>query len=137
MIVGFGVGALAAPVGVSALMDATTAAAFPATMGVIGLTTALFVMIRMAANPVEIEEERTPYQALPRTTPVAYALDPWSAGEETSEEATDDIADSEAEEPGWREAWFSPENEADLDEPEAPASDDAAPENPDKDGAPD
>lgn len=130
MIVGFGLGALAAPLAVSALMDVASAAAFPAAMGAIALVTAVFVLIRMGASPPLPVEDKTPHQPLPRTTAVAYALDPWSASEEEAEEdapaveSAPDQAETgdEEEEPGWRDAWFTPE--PDEDQPDS--ADDAS-----------
>lgn len=114
MIAGFGVGALAAPLAVSALMSVTGPLAFPAAMGAVALATAVFVLVRLAAEPIRPIDDKAAHQVLPRTTAVAYALDPWTAADEPEEDpsapapaATND-AESEGEEPGWRDAWFSP-----------------------------
>lgn len=137
MIVGFGVGAMAAPGAVSIVMDATSAAAFPAIMGAIALATAIVVLARMSANPAKARGDKTPYQPLPGTTSVVYELDPWAAAEE--EDSTESVSalkaaasstgetvgetvgktlgDSvdETASVGWSDAWFSPNDDEPLD----------------------
>lgn len=121
MIVGFGLGALVAPLAVSGLMEAAGPSAFPAAMGAVAFATAIFVMVRLASEPSRPMEDKTAHMVLPRTTAVAYALDPWSAADEEAADA-DPAREAEAspspetpgdqdEEPGWRDAWFSPETE--------------------------
>lgn len=114
MIVAFGAGALATPLAVSWLMTSVSVAAFPACIGVVAIVTAFVTLMRMAANPTLPPEEKAAHMPLPRTTAVAYALDPWSAADEMDN--VEGVAASssppepdDAAEPGWRDAWFSPE----------------------------
>ena len=89
MIVAFGAGALATPLVVSWLMTEFSDAAFPASIGVVAAATAVVTLARMASNPTLPPEEKSAHLPLPRTTAVAYSLDPWSSTEDVEAAAED------------------------------------------------
>lgn len=142
MLVGFGAGAMASPALIALAMDMVGAGAFPAALGLMALATGTFVVFRIKANEQPPADEKTPHHPLPRTTSMAYALDPWTAPEPAAEapaagdggdgELAGDPASDPASEPapdpppGWRDAWIAPEPEPDptADAPETPKSED-------------
>lgn len=122
MIIAFGAGALAAPLVVAWLMTTFSAAALPASMAAVAIATAVLLLARMASNPTMSAEDKIAHQSLPRTTAVAYALDPWSAASDAAEAVGDDKAPAitladDTEEHGWRDAWFSAEEDETNSDP--------------------
>jgi len=114
MIVAFGAGALAAPLVVAWLMATFSAAALPASMAGIAAATVIVLLARIAAKPTMPAEDKIAHQSLPRTTALAYALDPWAAASADDEPGTADAMSTtmpmdEADEHGWRDAWFTAE----------------------------
>ena len=74
LLVSYAVGAGIGPLGASALMSAVGAVGLFGFAGAVALITAMFALWRMLQRPAA--EDQAPFQPVPRTTPVAYELDP-------------------------------------------------------------
>ena len=88
LLLAFGLGAIAGPLVASAMMDFIAPAALFVYTGIVGAALALLAFGRMFAKTAVSADDKTGFVSLSRTTPVAYALDPWSGDEEAGEEGT-------------------------------------------------
>lgn len=92
LLLAFSIGAIAGPLLASAAMDYIAPGALFAYTGIIGAALGLLALARIFAKTAVSTGEKTGFVALSRTTPVAYALDPWHAGEETKADRKDTVA---------------------------------------------
>ncbi len=81
LLLAFGLGAIAGPLVASAMMDFFAPLALFAYTGAIGVGLALLSIVRIASKSAVSGGTKTEFVALSRSTPVAYALDPWSGDE--------------------------------------------------------
>lgn len=86
LLLAFGLGAIAGPLLASAAMDFFSTGALFAYTGAIGAGLGLLSLARIFAKPAVSTDDKTGFVALSRTTPVAYALDPWHTEEEADTE---------------------------------------------------
>ncbi len=81
MLLAFGVGAMTGPSIAGLLMEQLGTTALFGFTGVIALLLAGLALYRLVVRRAVGAEDKTGFVTLSRTTPVAYALDPWSNGD--------------------------------------------------------
>lgn len=90
----YGIGAVLGPILASQVMERTGPVGLFAFLVVTGIVLALFSLYRMMFGPTQEVEEQTPYQMVPRTSAMAYELDPRMEDDQLSFDFMDgDVAD--------------------------------------------
>jgi MFS family permease len=81
MLLAFGIGAMTGPSIAGLLMEQIGTAALFGFTGVVACLLAVLALYRIVVRRAVGADDKTGYVTLSRTTPVAYALDPWSSGD--------------------------------------------------------
>lgn len=90
LVIAYAVGAGTGPLAAAAMMELVGAPGLFAFTGLVALLTAAFALWRMRQRPAI--EDQAPFQPMPRTTPVAYELDPRAEPDEPVFDFTDQDA---------------------------------------------